>query len=134
MLRRFPLILVLLLLAVSCREPRSTERFVKGPGPYVFVVDMSDTLSVYDLDLFTRVDGEVPPEIGLRVQWTAPSRATSRETVYLPLSPEVYQPYRRGMRPPQPGEWTLTVTPVSAPEGLWGMGLVVTKRPWDTEN
>ena len=132
-MRRFPVIL-LLLLAFGCREPRSTERFIKGPGPYVFVLDMADTLSTYDVDIFTRVDGEVPPEISLKVQWTAPSHAMFQETVYLPLSEEVYQPYRRGMRPPQAGEWTVTLTPLSMPEGLWGMGLVVTKRPWDTEN
>lgn len=141
-MRKLTLILAGLVLLCACREPRSVERFVKGPGPFVFSVDMSDTTVVYDLDFYTRVDvpwlwgnHRIPAETVLDIVWTAPSDSTFREKVYLPLGAKVYQPYRAGVSPREPGVWTLTVWVPQPPEGLRGMGLVTKNRsPWDTEN
>ena len=55
---RKAIFLLLAVLAVfSCREPRSTEQFVPGEGPFVFSVDLSDTTAVYDVDLYSRLMG-----------------------------------------------------------------------------
>ena len=35
--------LILLAVAVSCREPLERDCFIKGSGPYVFTVEMGDT-------------------------------------------------------------------------------------------
>ena len=142
MLRPFPILLSLLLLAVSCREPVSVESFLRGEGPYVFTVDMTDSTAVYDLDLYTRIDArECPAQIPLAIIWKAPSGPSFTETVYLPVgratssfSHDAYAPYRAGVVPSDWGIWTLTISVPSAPEGLCGMGLVVKKQLWDTEN
>ena len=128
--RRFSILLFLLLLAVACREPRSVEQFIAGDGPFVFRVDFSDSTAVYDMDLYTRVDAHVfPPEQALLMRWQSPSDSVYRETVYLPLSREVYVPYRQGVAPYEWGEWTLTVSsPSPWPVGLRGLGLVVRKQ------
>lgn len=140
-MKRFLSIAIVLLLAVSCRQPSSQEHFIQGSGPYVFPVEMTDSAAVYDFDLFTRLDVDrpydmhaIPAEMPVRVQWTSPSDSLFRETVYLPLSTDVYQPYRADVAPYEYGEWTLTITLPNPPEGLQGMGLVVKKKAWDTEN
>lgn len=146
-LRNKVLALVLLLFAASaCREPGSAERFVPGDGPYTFPVDMTDSLKVYDLDLYTRLDGHPEDlrqlqELLLWMDWTSPSGRKASEKVYMPLqgrssffSRQVLVPYRADMHPVEPGEWTLVITPIGPPEELAGMGLIVTKRPWVTEN
>ncbi len=139
-------LLALLLLAAGCREPLSEEQYCLGRGPYTFRVQMADTLKAYDLDLYSRLDGDVSDldalqEIALWMDWTSPSGKKATEKVYLPLrgrssffSRQVREPYRAGIRPSEAGEWTLIVTPITPPEMLVGMGLIVTKRPWDTEN
>ena len=128
-------ILLTLLLAASCTEPLSKERFVRGAGPYVFPVDMTDSTAAYDLDFYTRLDGmEAPPFVELLVRWRSPSDSLFRETVYLSVdaprrafSRQIYAPYRADVRPLEPGVWTLTVTVPSRPEGFRGLGLVVRK-------
>lgn len=141
MSRPLLILLSLVLLAVSCREPRSAEFFIRGEGPYVFTLDMTDSTAVYDLDLYTRIDArEYPTQLPLSISWKAPSDSLFTETVYLPVngtslfSHDAYAPYRAGVLPSPRGVWTLTVTVPSAPEGLCGMGLVVKKQLWDTEN
>lgn len=135
-MRRWLPILLLVTLA-ACREPLSTERFIRGEGPFVFPVDMSDTTAAYDFDLYTRVDAmDIPSSVPLRMSWTSPSDSLYTETVYLPLqgrhgvfSMDVYQAYRADMRPVEAGEWTLTVSALSQlPEGFRGLGLVVRKN------
>ena len=118
--------LLLAVLAVfSCREPRSTEQFVPGEGPFVFSVD-----------LYSRLDAvSYPSQVQMLARWASPSDSVYRETFWMPLSPEVYTPYRAGLRAFEPGIWTLTLTSPSLPEGFRGLGLVVKKRQvWDTEN
>ena len=131
------LFILLCLLATACHEPGSQERFIKGTGPFVFQVNMSDTTAVYDMDIYTREDSkEILPMMELWMRWTSPSDSSFRETVFLPLSTEVYTHYRADVTPFEPGVWTLTVTAPSARliHGLRGLGLVVKKRVWDTEN
>ena len=124
----------------GCREPMSVERFVKGEGPYTFFVDMTDSTAMYDFDFYTRVDepadslakwGSLP----LTVSWTSPSFHMFREEVYLPLegkgtlfSRQILAPYRAGVQPEEWGMWTLTVRVGNPPEGLRGMGLVVSRK------
>jgi hypothetical protein len=136
MMRRHLLsILLLLLTALSCREPASMEQFIRGEGPYVFTVDMAEGRA-YSFDLYTRIDAseaEMAPlvDLPLRVEWRSPSDSVFRETVYLPLSGTdrffsrtVYHPYRKGMVPREPGRWTLRFTaPAVIPHR--GLGLVV---------
>ena len=123
-MRKVALALLLVLLA-SCREPLSTEQFVRGAGPYVFTVDMSDTTAAYDFDLFTRLEGthteivSLQPSALLRAEWRSPSDSVLVEKVYLPLQGErstyytkdIYEPYRADVRPVEPGVWTLTIRP-----------------------
>jgi|GEM_PF-945525 len=135
-------VLPVLLAALSCREPLSSERFVRGEGPFTFPVDMTDTAAAYDFDFYTRVDarpdeivrlGEVP----VVVRWHSPADSLYDETVYLPLqgrtsffTRDVRAAYRADVRPYEAGLWTVTVSlpdTVSVP-GLRGLGLVVTKR------
>ena len=128
--------ILLLLVAVSCREPRSTESFIRGTGPYVFTADMTDSTAVYDFDLYTRIDADdCPAELALDITWKAADGPSFSETVYLPVgagtspfSHDAYAPYRSGVVPSRWGVWTVTVTLPSAPEGLLGMGLVVRRR------
>ena len=125
------LILSAALLLSACREPASVETFIPGKGPYEFTLDMADTTVVYNLDFYTRVDAlsgqAIPSETQLVVRWTSPSDSLFTETVYLPLAAQVYEPYRAGVSPVEAGIWKLKVSAPSAPEGLRGLGLVLTK-------
>ena len=141
-------IILFLWVAVSCRQPGSVELFVPGDaGPFTYSIDMSDTTSAYDFDFYTRLDGRhrdivSDVEMPLTVTWTAPSGALYVETVYVPLtgsdetfySRQVRAPYRADVVPAEAGIWTLRAAlPVAVP-GLRGLGLVVRRKPWDTEN
>ncbi len=118
----------------------SVERFVKGEGPYTFLVDMSDSTASYDFDLYTRVDAPLDtlrkmPALPLQVTWTSPSFHVFREDVFLPMegrtslfSRQVRAPYRVGVRPEEWGQWQVVVRVPDAPEGLCGMGLVVERK------
>ena len=130
------LLILLLFLALACREPRVSETFIRGDGPFVFSVDMSDSTAAYSFDIYSRVDRQrASGELRLLMRWRSPQEAEFRETVYLPLkghtsffSSEAYAPYRADVRPSVPGVWTLTVSmPDLQREGLRGMGLVVRK-------
>ena len=138
--RTFIISLLSLVAVTGCREPMSVERFVKGEGPYTFFVDMADTTATFDFDLYTRVDTPMDSLRGkaalpLTVTWTSPSFHVFKEEVYMPLagqstffSRQVRVSYRTGVRPEEPGQWTLTVRATDPPEGLCGMGLVVLRK------
>ena len=148
---RKPLVVILfavLFAAVSCRQPRSMELFVPGSeGPFEFVLDMSDSTAAYDFEFYTRLDGrhrdiETDVEMPLTLVWQSPSDSLFVETVYVPLtggeetfySREVRVPYRSGVVPAEPGIWSLRASlPVRVP-GLRGLGLIVNRKAWDTEN
>ena len=134
---------VLLLLSVlltGCKEPMSTERFVKGEGPFTFFVDMTDSTASYDFDFYTRVDAPVDSirkmgALPLTVTWTSPSFHVFKENVFMPLegqgsffSRQVRAPYRTGVQPEEWGQWVVAVRVTNPPEGLRGMGLVVARR------
>ena len=139
-MRKLVSIGMLCVLLTACREPMSVERFVKGEGPYTFFVDMGDTTAAYDFDFYTRVDAVQDslrklPAMPVSVTWTSPSFHVFREEVYMPLegettffSRQVRVPYRAGVRPEEPGLWTLTVRLADPPEGLRGLGLAVARN------
>ena len=118
----------------------SVEKFVKGEGPYTFFVDMSDSTASYDFDLYTRVDAPADSlrkltALPLQVTWTSPTFHVFREEVYLPMegkmslfSKQVRAPYRAGVRPEEWGPWQVVVRVLDPPEGLCGMGLVVSRN------
>ena len=141
MTRRSIILFLLALAALTgCREPMSVERFVKGEGPYTFFVDMSDSTAAYDFDLYTRVDAPQDSlrklaALPLQITWTSPSFHVFREEVYLPMegpmslfSKQVRAPYRAGVRPEEWGPWQVVVRVQDPPEGLCGMGLVVSRK------
>ena len=143
-MRRALLFMVLVLSAVSCREPASMERFIRGEGPYAFTVDMKEGRA-YSFDLYTRIDARAAEmatlvDLPLRVEWRSPSDSVFRETVYLPLSGTdhsfsrtVYHPYREGMVPRESGVWTVCFTaPAVIPHR--GLGLVVRHEVRPQEN
>lgn len=125
--------LLLLLLAVSCRQPQSTETFLRGTGPFEFAVDMGDSTLVYDFDLFSRIDAtEFPSQLQLDIAWKNPVDSVFTETVWLPVSrgnsffsQEAYAPYRADVVPAVFGPWTLSVAVPNPPEGFRGLGLVM---------
>ena len=139
-MHRLQYILIILFILAGCREPMSVEKFVKGEGPYTFLVDMSDSTASYDFDLYTRVDAPLDTlrkmsAMPLQVTWTSPSFHVFRENVYLPMegktslfSRQVRAPYRAGVRPEEWGQWQVMVRVPDAPEGLCGMGLVVERK------
>ncbi len=139
-MHRLQYILIILFILTGCREPMSVEKFVKGEGPYTFLVDMSDSTASYDFDLYTRVDAPLDTlrkmsAMPLQVTWTSPSFHVFRENVYLPMegktslfSRQVRAPYRAGVRPEEWGQWQVMVRVPDAPEGLCGMGLVVERK------
>ncbi len=118
----------------------SMEKFVEGEGPFTFFVDMSDSTATYDIDFYTRIDAPADSlqkltAMPLQVTWTSPSFHAFREDVYMPVagqsvffSRQIRVPYRTGVRPEEPGAWTLAVRVTDAPEGLRGMGLIVEKK------
>ena len=140
----FPIVMAVLVAAVSCREPSAREDFIAGEGPFVFNVDMSDTTRLYDFSFYTRLDArphllETVVDMPLDITWAAPSGLEFGETVFLPLtgnhatfySRQIHQPYRSGVEPTEAGLWTLTVAKpdtVSIP-GFRGLGLVQSHRP-----
>ena len=142
-MRKVAIALLLVLLA-ACREPLSTEQFVRGAGPYVFTVDMSDSTAAYDFDLFTRLEGSHAEILSLdqsallRAEWRSPSDSVMVEKVYRPLRGErstyytkdIYEPYWADVRPVESGIWTLTIRPEDRAQvlPLRGMGLVIKKH------
>ena len=118
----------------------SVEKFVKGEGPYTFFVEMSDSTATYDFDLYSRVDAPADSlrklaALPLQVTWMSPSLPGLREAGYLAMdgkmslfSMQVRAPYRAGVRPEEWGPWQVVVRVQDPPEGLCGMGLVVSRN------
>lgn len=136
---RIPVIICLsaLALMVSCRRPDSFEQFIRADGvvsgAYVFTLGLDDTLATYDISFYTKVDPPLMaadrPEasLGLVVVWAEGDGLTSlREKVYLPYGGVAgsAHPYRSGIKPSHPGEWTVSVTPEDPPAGLRGIGII----------
>ena len=127
--RIFPVFALALMAAsvLCCVRPSSFESFVPvhkaSDGVYVFDFEMSDTLSTYDFEFFTRIDGERPDSLPLRVMWLAPSGKSFSETVYMNPGLDV-EKYRSGVAPAEQGRWRICVRPAVESPGFRGLGLV----------
>ena len=131
--------ILLLLLAVACSNPKSVETFVptdENEAAYRFTLDLSDTMLVWNLGFYGRIDGtreelEGLDALPLTVCFTAPDGTQYGEKVQVPLhrdtplSLSFDETYRRGMKPVMPGAWELTLTAPDAPEGLTGVGIIL---------
>lgn len=121
----------------SCSEPASFEEFVRADmaenGVYEFVLNLGDSLSTYDISLFTKVDAPVMGRIrtssslGLEIEWKEAGTITPAlsETVYLPYGDKGGASlYRSGVKPSSPGSWTVSARPIDPPTGLRGIGII----------
>lgn len=135
----------------GCSEPGQREVFIKsndrdGTTAYTFPLDMSDSLSRYDISFYTRIDcdGEsfaaMPPAIALEITYISPSGQKYAETVSIPkdsfideshFSKEYEVPYRTGVIPVENGIWEMSVTVMDEKEfpGLRGLGTITRKIP-----
>ena len=121
--------LLLLLGAASCVRPESEEQYVfdDGSGQFEFQVDMSDSLCVYDLSFYTRLESRLaPPGFPVRVYLTSPSGERYSESRFYDASDALVVPYRKELVPVEYGVWTLSVR--ARAEGLKGMGLICTRK------
>lgn len=117
------------LVAVSCARPSSDELYAvsDGSGKYEFTLDMSDSLCVYDLTFFTRLEGRTRASgFPMKIYLTSPSGTTYAENVYYDASQGLKVPYRTSLSPVEYGLWTLEAR-ASAP-GLAGLGLICTRQ------
>lgn len=138
----------------GCSEPGQHEIFIKSHerdcnAAYIFPLDMSDSLSRYDISFYTRIDSDgknfsaMPPYIPLEVTYTSPSGQKYAETVCISkesftheshFSKEYEVPYRSGLVPVENGIWEMSVTvrDEKAFPGLRGMGTIIRKMPADS--
>lgn len=139
---RIALWLAALVVAVaSCSAPSSYESFVKASdtdslGRYRFTLDMTDSLSEYDIYFYTRLDitGKAFDAIGdipVKVQLVSPSGRQYEESVYIPkgayddkaLPSKDYEVlYRKDLVPVAFGKWELLLSIDNVP-GLRGLGI-----------
>ena len=121
---------VLLLAGVAaCSQPESVEQYVfdDGSGQFAFQVDLSDSLCVYDLSFYTRMESRLsPPGFPMRVYLTSPSGERYSETLFYDASSSLVVPYRTDLRPVEYGMWELSVR--ARAEGLKGLGLICTMK------
>ncbi len=146
---RLLLLLGLLCMALSCKEPSSVECFVKAGdkddlGRYAFSFDMTDSTCVYDLSLYTRIgcrpgEFEANPDMSLVLRYISPSGRNFEENYCIPrdsysareyFSADYNLAYRQGVVPAEYGRWQLyiTVSEEDSITGLSGMGLRVARR------
>ena len=127
-----------ILLAVACSNPKSVEQFAPAgdAAEYSFTLDLRDTSVAYALSFYGRIDAgrdvlDTLTALPMTVCFTAPDSTRYGETVSIPihrddpLSASFSVPYRRGMKPVLPGQWQLTLTADHAPEGLHGVGIIL---------
>ena len=128
-LRHIVFWVLLLMGAAACTRPVSEEQYVfdDGSGQFDFQVDMSDSLCVYDLSFYTRLESrQSPPGFPIRVYLISPSGKRFSESLFYDASAALVVPYRSDLSPVEPGVWTLSVR--ARAEGLKGMGLICTKK------
>lgn len=134
----------LFLLSFSCTRPVQTEEFRKisqkdSLGRYTFILDLSDSLSTFDVSFYTRVDCSramfrVMEDICVEATWFSPDGKAFQETVYIPKSSctrsgawsrEYLSPYRKNLEPYVHGLWQLSLAvPDDTRNGMRGMGVV----------
>ncbi|MBO8485585.1 MAG: hypothetical protein IAB78_04070 [Bacteroidetes bacterium] len=135
---------------LCCSEPASSGTFIKScdtetPGLYPFTIDMTDSLCLYDMTLYTRIDAtekrfaRMPSGIPLDIRLTSPGGKRYAETVYIPkegfsmmtsFSREYEMPYRKNIRPEEYGIWKMEIEIQDEKDfpGLRGMGIKVTRK------
>lgn len=119
------ILVISLLVAASCVRPPSDEFFVlsDGTGSYEYVLDMSDSLCVYDLSFFARLEGRRQVSgFPMKIYLTSPSGVTYSENVYYDASRGLELPYRVSLSPVEYGTWNMEAR-ASVP-GLGGLGLI----------
>lgn len=140
----------------SCSEPQSYEEFVRTgskdeDGLYRFTLNMSDSLAVYDLSFYSRIEcgnGKLAElrDFPLDITLQSPSGRKYWEKVYFPVhqsskgsnfySHQYILPYRSGIIPDEAGEWELAVR-IDADghiPGFRGLGVILEKKEWDIRN
>lgn len=137
------------LMALSCSQPLSVETFVRSSakdasGRYPFILCMDDSLAVYSIRFFTRMDISADEFNGLQdiavdVLLESPSGKGYAERVYLGkkdfvsgrgFAKDYNMPYRTGFRPMEYGQWNMYLTlPEKAPADMVrGMGVCLSKQ------
>lgn len=137
--------LLAVLMVQGCSRPVREEGFIRAKdapdGVYSFGLDLQDSLSTYDIKVYSRVESvfrKLPAMIStpLSVSWISPSGQRYSENVWLTLtrpgtSPyllESEQFYRRGLVPAEYGKWTLELSPDDAPKGFSGLGVITIRH------
>lgn len=110
----------------ACSNPQEREQYILRGNDYVFEVDMTDSLSKYDVYIYTRVDSD-RKGFPLEVIWTSPSGQKYSETTYFNLDLGQKQLYRSGLVPVEWGLWSLELS-VPEVEGMRGMGIVTNRN------
>ena len=103
--------------------------FLGAPrNSFDYPLAVEDTLTLYDLSFYTRMDGDekVLEPLRLDIAWVAPADTLYRETVWMYAGDENgrLQRYRSDLRFPSAGEWTLKVSVSPQVKGFRGLGLV----------
>lgn len=117
-----------ILLLASCACPESVEKFVRvdqaPSGLFSFQVDLSDSLSTYDIYFYT-ADYPHRDSTGLAIQvvWVGPSGQSASESVYMDVG-KGRELYRSGISMAEPGEWKLDLRVRDVPEGFRGIGII----------
>jgi len=144
------LFFALLLLACACASPDAYEEFIKTTRsnigePFVFSLDMSDSTAVYDIWMFSRIDGGGKEmfrygNFPVIVLWESPSGQRYQEKVWFDIhafgpgssrySNQYMQLYRSSIIPVENGVWTLSlnVQGGQAIPGFRGMGIRCSKQ------
>ena len=135
---------VLSMMLSSCCEPSVSDRFIKKSkakdgSRYDFELVLSDSTSLYDLTLYTRLNctprqfAAMEDGFGVGAVWTSPDSLEYREVFYIPkaafvrdsfYSRSASMPYRRALKPAKTGIWTLSLIMLEGtPEFMDGLGL-----------
>lgn len=143
--RALPYIVALVMVA-ACSEPAQMESFCSSDdrdslGRFCYSLDMSDSLSTYDIAFYTRIDCspkdfDALNDVRVDVELVSPAGLSYVETVYLPVESfssrkrctyDSVVDYRKGLTPVGWGVWQMYL---SLPEiqGLRGMGVINGKR------
>lgn len=118
---------------VSCSEPITHDSFVRADkaehGVYTFDIDFSDTLSTYDIYIYSSLAGPDTPlsNVEMDLMWLSPEGKTFRETVWFrEIGPRGNKElYRSGFTVSREGTWRFSVSPAAgAQKQISGIGVI----------
>lgn len=131
------------LAVVSCSRPPSYETFVLKEDAdygdtYSFNLDFFDSLSTFDLSLYTRMERQAfeafpADSLDLRVNWISPSDSILTEDILLDLGDPVDSSYfhkdyicslSERVVPFESGTWRLRIMVRNNSDGLRGLGVI----------